>query len=196
MRPRFDPWVGKIHWEGHGNPLQYSCLENSKNRGAWWATVHGVTESDTTEELIHTYWVDPKKEMWDTALKDRGIDLVSHWILTGTSWDKRQMSIPSFSVSNSKSGPLIQTPIIFNLQLWCFYSHLGFSGGSGGKESACNAGDQGSIPWSERSLGEGKGNPFQYSCLENSKNRGTWQATVRGVLEMDTTELLTQRWET
>ena len=134
--------------------------------------------------------MDPKKEMWGTALKDRGIDLVSHWILTGTSWDKRQMSIPSFSVSNSKSGPLIQTPIIFNLQLWCFYSHLGFSGGSGGKESACNAGDQGSIPWSERSLGEGKGNPFQYSCLENSKDRGAWWATVHGVTESDTTEEL------
>ena len=34
---------------GHGNPLQYSCLENPMDRGAWWATVHEVTESDTTE---------------------------------------------------------------------------------------------------------------------------------------------------
>ena len=34
---------------GHGNPLQYSCLENPMNRGAWQATVHGVAESDMTE---------------------------------------------------------------------------------------------------------------------------------------------------
>ena len=33
--------------EGNGNPLQYSCLENSKDRGAWWTTVHGITESQT-----------------------------------------------------------------------------------------------------------------------------------------------------
>ena len=35
----------------HGSPLQHSCLENPMYRGAWWATVHGVTESDTTEGL-------------------------------------------------------------------------------------------------------------------------------------------------
>ena len=34
---------------GHGNPLQYSCLKNSMNRGAWWAIVHGVSELDMTE---------------------------------------------------------------------------------------------------------------------------------------------------
>ena len=33
--------------EGHGNPLQYPCLENPRDRGAWWATVHGVAESQT-----------------------------------------------------------------------------------------------------------------------------------------------------
>ena len=48
------------------------------------------------------------------------------------------------------------------------YVHAGFPCGSAGKESACNAGDQGSIPGFERPPGEGKGYPLQYSSLENS----------------------------
>ena len=53
--------------------------------------------------------------------------------------------------------------------------------GSDGRESACNAGDPGSIPGSGRCCGEGNGNPLQYSWLENSMERGTWWATVYGV---------------
>ena len=64
----------------------------------------------------------------------------------------------------------------------------GFPGGSDGKTSAYNAGATGSIPGSGRSLGEGNGYPLQYSCLENSMDRGAWQATVHGVIkELDMT---------
>ena len=56
-----------------------------------------------------------------------------------------------------------------------------FPSGSDGKESACNAEDTCSIPESGRSPGEGNGNPFQYSCLENPMDRGAWQATGHGV---------------
>ena len=67
----------------------------------------------------------------------------------------------------------------------------GLPGGSDGKESVCNSGDWGSIPGSGRSAGEGSGNPLQYSCLENSMDRGAWRATVHRVAkELDTTERL------
>ena len=58
---------------------------------------------------------------------------------------------------------------------------MAFPGGSDGKESACNAGDLGSTPGLGRSPEEGNGNPLQYSCLENSMDRGAWRATVHGV---------------
>jgi len=41
------PGLGRFPEEGHGNPLQYSCLENSMDRGAWWATVHGIAKGQT-----------------------------------------------------------------------------------------------------------------------------------------------------
>ena len=54
------------------------------------------------------------------------------------------------------------------------------------KESVCNAGDRDSIPGSGRSPGGGHGNPLQYSCLENSIDRGAWWATVHGVTKSQT----------
>ena len=63
---------------------------------------------------------------------------------------------------------------------------MGFPGGSDGKESACSAGDPGSILGLGRSSGEGNGNPLQYSCLENFMDTGAWQATVHGVAKSQT----------
>ena len=64
-------------------------------------------------------------------------------------------------------------------------------GGSDSKESACNVGDLGSISESGRSPGEGNGNTFQYSCLENSMDRGAWWDAVHGAAKSDMTEWLT-----
>ena len=61
------------------------------------------------------------------------------------------------------------------------HTHMTFPGDSDGKESACNAGDLGSITGSGRSSGEGNGNLFQYSCLENPIDRGESQVTVCGI---------------
>ena len=49
------PGLGRSPGGEHRNPLQYSCLENPMDRGAWWATVHRVTELDTTEATEHTH---------------------------------------------------------------------------------------------------------------------------------------------
>ena len=63
---------------------------------------------------------------------------------------------------------------------------MDFPGGSIGKESAYNSGDTGSIPRSGKSLAEGNGNPLQYSCLENSIDRGASWATAHKVANSQT----------
>ena len=70
----------------------------------------------------------------------------------------------------------------------CATRGCGFSGGSDGKQSACNTGDLGLVPGWGRSSGEGNGNPLQYSCLEKSMDRGP----CPGLQESDPTEQLTQ----
>ena len=76
---------------------------------------------------------------------------------------------------------------------WCAFTVcmivVGFPGDSAVRNLfACHAGDEGSIPGSERSPGEGHGHPLQCPCLENPMDRGAWWATVHRVAESDTTE--------
>ena len=85
-----------------------------------------------------------------------------------------------------KPSRLVSIILIFVIVL--FYLLKSFPSGSDIKESACNAGDLGSIPGMGRSLGEGNGNPLQCSCLENPMDRGAWRAAVHGVTELDMTE--------
>ena len=70
-----------------------------------------------------------------------------------------------------------------SLPVSCVHPHmyLYISGGSGGKESAHSAGDPSLIPGLGRSPGEGNGNPLQYSCLGNPKDRGAWWVAVHGI---------------
>ena len=72
---------------------------------------------------------------------------------------------------------------------------MGFSGGSDGKESACNMEDLGSVPGLGRPPGEGDGKSLQYSCLETIMDRGAWGLagySPWGCKDSDTTEQLTQ----
>ena len=62
------PWLGRSPGGGHGSPLQYSCLENPMDRGAWQATVHGVAKSQTrlshkAHYLFGYFW----SQLWDTG---------------------------------------------------------------------------------------------------------------------------------
>jgi len=75
-------------------------------------------------------------------------------------------------------------PVLLTTLLYCHGLPRWFSS----NQSACNAGDAGSIPRSGRSPGKGNSNPLQYSCLENSMDRGAWQSEVHGTAkELDMT---------
>ena len=76
--------------------------------------------------------------------------------------------------------------------VWNYSKIPGFPGGSDDKESACNVGNSSSIPGMRRSPGKGNGYPPQYSCLENSMDRGAWWGySPWGLKESDMTEQVT-----
>ena len=90
-------------------------------------------------------------------------------------------NIPCFSKEDHIS-PTFSDSLPVKMRSWATINRwilisLGVSGGSDSKESAHNAG----VPGWVRSLGEGNGNPLQYSCLENSMDSGSWWVTVHGV---------------
>ena len=70
--------------------------------------------------------------------------------------------------------------------MWCLSSPMGFPGGLDSKESASHAGERGSVPGLGRYTGEGNGSPLECSCLENSMDRGAWQAAGHGVTKSQT----------
>ena len=101
--------------------------------------------------------LDFSRDLTDPSISSTNRWILCHWVTREALW------------------PYIH--IYIYLQLWL----RAFSGGSDCKESACNAGDLGLIPGLGKSAGEGKGYPLQYSCLENSMDRGALCATVHGV---------------
>ena len=109
------------------------------------------------------------------------IFLIPHSLM-GTFEQKQFTLSPPWFLS--PSSPYLEIPFHFfhlsSFQRFKSFPNLlwDFLGSSAGKESTCNAGDLGLIPGLGRSPGGGHGNPLQYSCLENPKDRGAWLATV------------------
>ena len=79
----------------------------------------------------------------------------------------------------------VKRHLVLDFVLYQVMVSWGLPYSSDGKDSAYNAGDLGSVPGSGRS-GEGNGNPLQYSCLENPRDKGAWRVTVHGVTKSQT----------
>ena len=117
------------------------------------------------------YYVDLRNRNKEVDALYRKIAFQSHirksFLRNGTSRPLNNAQIKGTDPSHSQKPRWNLVPSVFPCS-------------SVGNVSACNAGDLGSVPGSGSSPGEGNGNPFQYSCLENPMDRGAWRATVHG----------------
>ena len=164
-----------VHWKDwcwgwNSNTLATSCKELIHWKGPWfWEGLGAGGEGDDRgwdgwmASLTWCTWVWVNSGSWwwtgrPVVLRFMGSQRVVHDWATELNWTEAHPSV-------NKSG------VFFSLYLGSPYDHH-FPGGSDDKESACNAGDQGLVPGSGRSPGEGNGYPLQYSCLDNSMDRG------------------------
>ena len=104
----------------------------------------------------------------------------SWWEKTNPSCRQFLIKMESFYSSQKGKHSLLHENVVFP------HRSTGLPCSLNGKESACNVGDQGSIPGLGRSSGEGNGRPLQYACLENPMDRGAWRAIVCGVAKSQT----------
>ena len=104
-----------------------------------------------------------------------------------SSYSMQAQFSPWAKLSLLLNGPCTKNRLyISQMFLDLLYIRWAFPGGSDSKESACNAGDLDSIPGLGRPPGEGNGNPLQYSCLENSMDRGSWWVAIHVVTKSQT----------
>ena len=138
-----NPGLGRSSGKENGNPLQFSCLGNPMDRGAWWATVHEVEKEWDLNRYVRAY-THVGSGVYSKTCNSSTYEHDLIW--------KESLCRGSQAEVRSLEAALIQ------------YASLVAQV----KASACNMGDPGLIPGLGRSPGEGKGYPLQYSGLENS----------------------------
>ena len=114
-----------------------------------------------------------------SSSEDRKQGSEGTWFLA---WERAIQMLPAVREARLRISTTTLTASIYQ----SLYYMSGFPGSLAGKESSCNAGDPSSISELGRSPGEGNGYPLQYSGLENSMDRGAWQATAHGVAKNQT----------
>ena len=147
------------------------------DRGAWWATVHGVAKSQARLSDFTYFKSSCQKRPQLKGKHQRGFlgntEKAAVWCVISSS--------VKTEVTHWRLKLCIHLIERLRLQKYSRGLEMVFSGGASGKESACSAGDLCSILGSGRSPGEGNGKPLQYSCLENPNDRGARWATVHGI---------------
>ena len=142
------------------------------------------------EEAPYSTWVSMDKSHiplgLSTHLPIPGLRIINHSVLPTS--DCRGNKVPTTQPGPHprQTGGSLSSSSTLSFIYIILYILWGFSGGSDGKESACNVRDLGSVPGWGRSPGGGQGNPLQYSCLENPMDRGAWQGAVHGVTKGQT----------
>ena len=163
------PVSGRFPGRGHCNPLQYSCLENPMDRGAWQAAVHRVAQSLTWLKWLSTLSL-------PMGLIPTGISQLS--------WEKkwgRRIEQETKMESNRLHPALLSGEVYMSLE-----GILGLPSLCRGEGSTCQCRRHrrcGFDPCVERSPGEETSNSFQYSCLGNCMDWESWWATVHGAAQ-------------
>ena len=156
------PGLGRSPGEGNGNPLQYSCLENSMDGGAWWATVHGVTKSQT--------WLSDFTHFTSCDLTQMCLLVYYQIFLVECLW------FPSY---RTKWHP---TPVLLPGKSHGWRSLVGCSPWDREESDTTK---QLPFHFSLSCIGGGNGNPLQ-CCLENPRDGGAWWAAIYGVAQSRT----------
>ena len=171
--------------EGDGTPLQYSCLENPMDGGAWWAAVHGVVTSRTRLSLFtFMHWRRKCVLSWS----------VLAWRIPGTG---KPGGLPSLESHRVKQDWGDLAAAATGRRQWCPTPVLLPRKSHGGRSLVvwspwgCEELDTAKrllYDFSLSCIGEGNSNPLQCSCLENPRDGGAWWAAVSGVVQSWTQE--------